>query len=240
MILSTEAFEEISECSDEAHSELCSAVQELNSLQTSKDHSVRVAKAQVIPPRTQQFVKVVCERPGLLVVTPHPRPVRNRLCVAARGLHDNTPGEPFHILMANLSDHPVQLALRMNVALVDDAPTMIVSTEDIFDSPQPSVSTVSRIEDDSTQEGEEEKTTKPYRTVTPGPVYLSQHAGNDKQRRSVVRPKTVNWTEAVTHKPKAQEDWRTKVHLGQIYEHFRDRVERLLKPFESMWSGHQG
>ena len=71
-------------------------------------------------------------------------------------------------------------------------------------------------------------------------MHVQHSTKTNPTRRSVIRAKHVKWSDAVTHKPKEQEDWREKVRLGNNFEHFRDRIEGLLEPFEDMWSGRLG
>ena len=58
-------------------------------------------------------------------------------CLAARGVYDNTPGRPFQIMVANLSGSPTHLPKRMNIALAQDVPDMIVAADTITDTIKP-------------------------------------------------------------------------------------------------------
>ena len=161
------------------------------------------------------------------------------MCVVARGLHDNTPSQPFHVLMVNLSDSPVHLALNMVLAVADDVPSMLVSTADSFSDSEVSDTPPLESEDAFIQEGEGQAQ-KSATIPQPGPVYIRPGTADTRQRRSVIRAKTVNWKEAVTHKPKEAENWREKVRLGTNFESYRPRIESLLEPFADMWNGQLG
>ena len=222
---------------------MTSAAHELCTLQTTEDNRVRVAKAKWLLPWSQTPVTVNCSTPGLIVITPYDKPLERRLCLAARGVYDNTPGRPFQIMVANLSNSPTHLPKRMNIALAQDVPDMIVAADTIT-----ATNDKQDVEGDvHLQEGGGKKDQSGLatherqkgETGSPGPVYISQATKDDK-RRSVIRAKTIDWQEQVTREKSEEQDWRTKIRLGASFEKNRDRIERLLEPYQDMWSGQLG
>ena len=61
-----------------------------------------------------------------------------------------------------------------------------------------------------------------------------------KAQSSTIMSKTIDSKSQKDFKPPEQEEWRDKVNLGEKYAEHRPRILKLLKPFESMLSGHLG
>ena len=56
----------------------------------------------------------------------------------------------------------------------------------------------------------------------------------------MVRAKHIDWKQQTTKNNREEEDWRTKVRLGENFEKHRGRIERLLEPYKEIWNGQLG
>ena len=111
--------------------QMTTAALELCTLKSTDDNHVRVGKPKWLMPSSPTPVLVRCSTQGLIVITPYDKPLNKRLCLAARVVYDSNPGQTFNFLVANLTGSPVYLPKRMNIALAQEMPDMVVVAESL-------------------------------------------------------------------------------------------------------------
>jgi len=94
-----------------------------------QDHCIRLAKSIRLQPNSQVLVQVRTTRSGLVHITPHWRSAHKQHVMAAHGIADFRPNEPFHIYLSNFGDHPAYLPKLMRVAYASAPPTVLVEPD---------------------------------------------------------------------------------------------------------------
>ena len=117
--------------------EMTTVALELCTLQRTEDTRVLVAKPKWLIAWSQTPVLVRCSTRGFIFITPYDNPLKKRLFLAARGVYENNPGQKFYILVANLIGSPFHLPKRMNIALAQEVPDMIVATDSLLPTLNP-------------------------------------------------------------------------------------------------------
>lgn len=93
--------------------------------QSVTKHQVCLARQVTIPPGTTKMVVVTTKPPGLLTVVRRNLPTGQQLTIAARGMAEVLPKQPFHTIVSIFSNQPTHLPKHMVTAYTDTPPASI-------------------------------------------------------------------------------------------------------------------
>lgn len=148
-------------------------------------------------------------------------PTERQLTVAARGIAEVLPKQPFHIIVSNFSNQPVRLPKHMLIAYTDEPPASIHYSR--------------------------KRTRKTHRRGTPEEQCKPLSEPHETVSADHYKPNVDRATKMARHTDVLQEDnqrlahnWRDKVDLSNNHGQYRQQLIDMLSEFESMWDGHLG
>ena len=172
----------------------------------------RVAKKRTIPPMSEAPVTVTTNAGGLMMLSPHPNLFKSRTALTAQGIMEVVPHTPFKVLVANLSNKPVDIPKHTIIAVGSDLPEKIVEL------------TPSRTIDKKTSAGE---------TVNAIPHYKEK----ENQETKFARHRNVDKSD----EKRLEEDWRDEINFNdKKYAEFKEPFLDMMSNFSDMWDGRLG
>jgi len=89
---------------------------------------VKATKRTRLHPGMQTWVEVTTDREGTIMIEPNDQLYHNLLCRAGTGIMDVKRDQPFHILVANFAEHPIDILPRQVVAYTSDHPETLTKS----------------------------------------------------------------------------------------------------------------
>lgn len=90
---------------------------------------VKVTENVTLDRGKQTLAQVVSQRTGLKLVKPTKALCANHYCLTFAGVHEVEKNKPFHVLVANFGQHPVNVTARKAIARVSDHPTALLASK---------------------------------------------------------------------------------------------------------------
>lgn len=175
-------------------------------------HLLRCARTLTVPARTEMFVQVQGTMRGTKIVSSRPALFDRHRCVVANGIADIRPNVPFHVKVANMSEHPVTIRKGMCIA----------ST-----TPAPHVDSICTIDFDGAQ---------PKRPVNL-PDSSKEGVVHGKSKRDKMSPQESKAFKHLNTKEERKADIFDveDIPLPELNNQQANQVRKMLDPFKEMW-----
>ena len=172
---------------------------------------LRLAKAVILDPFSQNKVSVVSREGGLLVIEPRAQLATNRLVSASNGIAEAKPNVAFNIFLANFSKRTVRLQKGQIIA---QANRTSVGVQDL--TPQVTRGFVASI-------------------LSIPEADLEASLPDDGKSREPSPTNGATLPKA-PDKSNAEEDWREKLKLEHVDERMRTEIMAMLERHQHMWA----
>ena len=96
---------------------------------TRTSPKIKVMKLTRLQPASQTWVEVVTQREGTILVEPNEQLYNSSMCLTGTGIADVTAGKPFHVLVANFGERPIDLRPQQVVAMAGSHPEKLVESD---------------------------------------------------------------------------------------------------------------
>ena len=180
-------------------------------------NKIAVSKEIKLPPETQSWIEVTCEKHGIIQVEPLEKLFTNQLCMVGNGIAQVKPGIPFKVLIANMGRESITLLKGQKIAAAEAHPTTIIESDVML------AEMLGCTREDA---GAKKKSTYRKRQAKANDTELINRHLADLRESHMEKDE----------EPITAED----IPLDDVPTEYHDRVRRMLQRHEHMWLGKLG